>query len=194
MSIYKFKKKFDIIRDNIFTFIIRHEFKKCKGLIRRGLSLIGGENITVGENTCIGYNCVISVWKCYSNQESPMICIGDNVSIGDYNHITATKGIIISDGVLTGRFVTISDNNHGNTDFESMHIRPENRQVVTKGEVIIGKNVWIGDKVTILSNVKIGEGSIIGANSVVTKDVPPFSIAVGVPAKVVKTNLIEESK
>ena len=122
-----------------------------------------------------------------------MICIGDNVSIGDYNHITATKGIIISDGVLTGRFVTISDNNHGNTDFESMHIRPENRQVVTKGEVTIGKNVWIGDKVTILSNVKIGEGSIIGANSVVTKDVPPFSIAVGVPAKVVKTNLIKES-
>ena len=53
--------------------------------------------------------------------------------------------------------------------------------------MIIGKNVWVGEKVTVLPGVHIGEGSIIGANSVVTHDIPPYSIAVGIPAKVIKT-------
>lgn len=56
----------------------------------------------------------------------------------------------------------------------------------SKGDVSIGKNVWIGEKATILPGVTIGEGSIIGANSVVTKNIPPYSIACGIPAKVIK--------
>ncbi|MEO0768094.1 MAG: CatB-related O-acetyltransferase [Cyanobacteria bacterium J06649_4] len=58
--------------------------------------------------------------------------------------------------------------------------------LVSKGPVIIGNNVWIGDNVTILSGVRLGDGAVIGSGAVVTKDVPPFCIAVGVPAKVVK--------
>ena len=57
----------------------------------------------------------------------------------------------------------------------------------SKGETIIGNKVWLGDNVVVLSGVKIGNNSIIGANSVVTKDIPSFSIAVGSPAKVIKT-------
>ena len=57
---------------------------------------------------------------------------------------------------------------------------------MSKGDVIIGKNVWIGDKVTILPNVKIGDGVVIGANSVVTKDIPPCSVVAGNPAKIIK--------
>lgn len=188
MFIYKLYRKLGIVLDYTYTYFVRNEFKKCEGMIRRGLSLVGGRYITIGKRSCIGYNCVLSVWKCYTDRENPEIVIGENVNLGDNCHITAINRIIISNGVLTGRFVTISDNNHGETDLKSMLIRPEERQVVSKGEVIIGKNVWIGDKVTILSNVKIGEGAIIGANSVVTKDVPPFSIVAGVPAKVIRSN------
>lgn len=67
-----------------------------------------------------------------------------------------------------------------------MRQRPSLRKVESKGEVIIGDNVWIGDKCTILQNVHIGDGVIVAANSVVTKDVPPYSVVGGNPAKVLK--------
>ena len=60
------------------------------------------------------------------------------------------------------------------------------RFVTSKGPVIIGNNVWIGDKATVLPNVTIGDGAVIAANAVVTKDVPPYSIVAGNPAKVIK--------
>jgi acetyltransferase-like isoleucine patch superfamily enzyme len=63
---------------------------------------------------------------------------------------------------------------------------PSERDLYSKGSVTIEDNVWIGDKVTILPNVRIGEGSVIGANSVVTKDIPPFCVAAGNPAKIIR--------
>lgn len=67
-----------------------------------------------------------------------------------------------------------------------MEIPPTQRPVYSKGPVIIGNNVWIGDKATILPNVSIGNGAIIAANSVVTKDVPEYCIVAGNPAKIIK--------
>jgi acetyltransferase-like isoleucine patch superfamily enzyme len=63
---------------------------------------------------------------------------------------------------------------------------PTERKVISKGAVIIGENVWIGDKVTILPGVEIGNGVVIGANSVVTKDIPSYCVVGGNPAKVIK--------
>jgi acetyltransferase-like isoleucine patch superfamily enzyme len=60
------------------------------------------------------------------------------------------------------------------------------RPLISKGEVVIGDNVWIGEGAMILPNVHIGEHAIIAANSVVTKDIPAYSIAAGVPAKIIK--------
>lgn len=65
-------------------------------------------------------------------------------------------------------------------------IPPVERALTNDAEVIIGDNVWIGDNVVILPGVHIGDGSIIGANAVVTHDIPPNSIAVGSPARVIK--------
>ena len=87
-----------------------------------------------------------------------------------------------------GRRVTITDNSHGkNTSYVEFQLSPCKRNIYSKGPVIIEDNVWIGDKATILAGVKIGFGSIVGANSVVTKDVPPYSIVGGVPAKILST-------
>ena len=88
--------------------------------------------------------------------------------------------------MLTGRYVYISDNNHGDTEFDTLKIRPLRRKLSCRGDVIIGNNVWIGDKVAILSGVTIGDGAIIASNAVVTKDVPPYSVVGGVPAKIIK--------
>ena len=87
---------------------------------------------------------------------------------------------------MTGKWVTITDNQHGGTDYESLNIMPSKRLLKSKGAVVIGDNVWLGDKVSVLPGVTIGEGAIVAANSVVTHDVPPFCVVAGCPAKVVR--------
>ena len=144
--------------------------------------------IQIQENTSFGHHCILTAWDEYGLQKlSPNINIGRDCHFGEYNHITAINSIIVGNGVLTGRWVTITDNAHGKSCYEHLCIEPYQRELFSKGPVIIEDNVWIGDKVSIMPNVKIGKSSIIAANSVVTKDIPPFSIAAGVPAKVIKT-------
>ena len=75
---------------------------------------------------------------------------------------------------------------HGILSLENANIPPSKRQLVSKGEIVIGNNVWLGDKVTILGGVHIGDNVIIGTNSVVTKDIPANAMAAGVPARVLK--------
>jgi acetyltransferase-like isoleucine patch superfamily enzyme len=123
---------------------------------------------------------------------TPSITIGDNCSIGEYCHITSINSITIGNGVLTGRWVTITDNSHGSSSLEEFYIQPSKRKLYSKGSVVIEDNVWIGDKVTILPGVHIGYGSIIGANAVVTKDVPANCVVGGNPAKIIKVIKINE--
>ena len=138
----------------------------------------------------------IAFWKAWENIENsnrrtgnlPSVIIGDNVSLGEYCHITAIESVKIGNNLLTGRFVTITDNSHGLTDLKSLKLPPSKRPIVSKGAVTIKDNVWIGDKVTILPGVTIGEGAVIAANSVVTKDVPPYSVVGGIPAKILHIN------
>lgn len=85
-----------------------------------------------------------------------------------------------------GRWVTISDNDHGEVIREQLDTPPADRPLHVKGPVTIGSNVWIGDKATILSGVTIGDGAVIAANSVVTKDIPAYTVAAGNPAHVIK--------
>lgn len=158
-------------------------------VIVRPCSLQGGglREINIGTNTRIQSHSVLECWKRYGNQEfSPHISIGNNCKIGEYFHITACNRITIGDGLLTGRFVLITDNSHGHLSLADAGTPPINRQLESKGEVVIGNNVWLGDKVTILAGVHIGDNVIIGANSVVTKDIPSNSMAAGIPAKVLK--------
>ncbi|UCD33762.1 MAG: acyltransferase, partial [Desulfobacterales bacterium] len=85
------------------------------------------------------------------------------------------------DWTIVGEFVSIRDANHGMERGEPMRYQPH-----TSKPIRIGRDVWIARGSCILPGVTIGEGSIIAANSVVTKDIPPYSIAAGVPARVIK--------
>lgn len=177
-------------KEVLYTYWISPEFKSIgKGChIEKMRSLIGAKNITIGENCSIGINAQLTAHESFRDYRfTPQITIGSGVDLGDYIHVTAINSITICDGVLTGRWVTISDHSHGHVEPGEMNLSPNSRELFSKGAVHIGKNVWIGDKASILAGVTIGEGCIIGANSVVTKDIPPYSVVVGSPARVVKT-------
>lgn len=147
----------------------------------------GVKYIKIGSGTDFGKQMVLTAWDRYEGDTfSPEIHIGEQCHFGDYVHITAINRIVIGNNVLTGRWVTITDNSHGDTDPHTLTIPPINRRLISKGPVVIGDNVWIGDKATILPGVTIGEGAIIAANAVVTKQVPAFSVAAGNPARIKK--------
>lgn len=145
----------------------------------------GNKCITIAEKTNFGDFCYLTTWPEYV-QEKPTLEIGAHCNFGGFNHITCTNKIVIGNNVLTGRWVTISDNNHGNTSQEMLLKHPTERPIVSKGPVIIEDDVWIGDKATILAGVHIGKGAVIAANAVVTKDVPAYSVVAGNPARIIK--------
>jgi len=113
------------------------------------------------------------------------VYIGKNVSINRFVTIDASDGgeISIGDNCMIGPYVLIRAADHRFNDIE----QPIIRQGHESGEIIIEDNCWIAGHVTITRDVTIGSGSIIGANSVVTKDIPPNSIAAGNPAKVIRS-------
>lgn len=186
------------------TIVIRKwkNFKKrlyCKSIFRQfhfvgnnsyvdfGLQGCGWKYIDIGVNTNISNDVVLECWDRFNEQHfNPSMSLGQNCHIGSYTHITAIDNVTIGNGVLTGRFVLISDNNHGEASLVDMHIEPFLRKLTSKGPVKIGNNVWIGDKAAILTGVTIGDGAIIAANAVVTKNVPAYSVVAGIPAKVIK--------
>ena len=177
------------IVNKIYSISIKHKCAKCGEMTRINClsKLLGPKHIFIGNNTSIGEGTYLCAWEKFRNQTfSPSIIIGNNVSIGHHCHISACDKIEIGDGTLTGKWVTIIDNSHGECTLnEMMSMAPTTRPLYSKGRVSIGKNVWIGDKATILPGVTIGDGVIVGANSVVTKDIPPYKIAIGCPAKII---------
>ena len=136
----------------------------------------------------IGNKCYVQAYCCIEaigGGNDVQLFIGDYVSIGEYCHITAIYNMHIGNHVLFGRRVTVSDNNHGAFVREQLDTPPSIRPLHSKGPVTIEDNVWIGENACILSGVTIGRGSVVAANAVVTKDVPPYSMVAGVPAKIV---------
>lgn len=177
-------------RDSIYSLWICNFFGEMPldSSIAYPCSLQGGgqKNIFVGHHTGIQSHSILGCWEKYGEQQfSPSITIGNHCSIGEYNHITACNKITIGDGLLTGRYVYIGDNAHGSLSWEEADIPPSKRHLQSKGEIVIGRNVWIGDKVSIFGGVTIGDNVILGANSIVTHDIPSNCMAAGVPAKIV---------
>lgn len=133
-------------------------------------------------------HAVITAYDRYEGIEyQPSIRIGSHVSIGEYVHITSFDKVVIGDNVLFGRRVTISDNNHGSLEWDQLQLHPLKRKLTSKGPVVIEDDVWMGENAVVLSGVTVGRGSIVGANSVVTHDVPPYSLCCGNPARIIKT-------
>lgn len=153
-------------------------------LFRKIGMLCSPECMSIGSKVVFGDYIWLTAWR--NKGTIPCLKIGNNCDFGAFNHISCANKIIIGDNCLTGKWVTIIDNSHGDTDYDTLLIPPARRQITTKGPVIIGENVWLGDKVTVLPGITIGDGAVVAANTVVTKDVPPYSVVGGNPAKVLK--------
>lgn len=149
--------------------------------------ILNSQYISVGHNFRASWNLRIEAIDQYKGQKfSPQLKIGNNVSFNTDVHIGCIQHVQIGDNCLLASRIFISDHEHGDTSFDSLLLAPAKRPLKSKGPVIIGDNCWIGEGVAILSGVTIGRNSIIATNSVVTKDIPEFCIAAGIPARVIK--------
>lgn len=178
---YSFSEKIS----TTYALICTKLFYKGARLIRRPFYCRGKSKLQYGEGFTSGHNCRFDLF----GKNSKTLFFGKKCQIGDNVHIVSCRMVKIGDNCLMASNIFISDTSHGNyskVDISSSpYIAPNSRPLYSK-PVVIGDNVWIGENVCILSGSKIGDGCIVGANSVVTKDIPENCIAVGSPAKVIK--------
>ena len=159
-----------------------------RAVIRKPLSIIGGRFMTVGMDFDVFPGLRIEAFDRHLDQRYlPKITIGDRVGINYNCHIGCVNEITIGNDVLLASRVYISDHSHGSPDYHDIEVPPTVRKVVSKGPVHIEDGVWIGEGACILPGVRVGRHAIVGANAVVTRDVPPYTIVGGVPARQIKT-------
>lgn len=190
LPIYLFKERTMNFSSYSYTRYAVSKLKKKDGctitigenfLIRPGgvINVDDGTNLIIGKNVHLSSNCMLRV----TNKGT--LVIGDNVFFARCAVISCWHKIIIHDEVIFAPYVALHDHQH-KFDLSSPvdhaacdHFKP----------IEIGKGVWLGMRVHVLNGVRIGDFSVIGASSVVTKDIPSGCIAAGVPAKVVKKEM-----
>lgn len=136
-------------------------------------------SIRIGQNSVIGSGIRMRAFL------GGKIDISEDVAIDDYSYIISGQSVKIGKGTLIAAAVYISDCDH-KLPLAKFRDNPTAPESLVGSPVVIGEHVWIGTHAVILKGVEIGDNSIIGAGSIVTKSVPPNSIAVGNPAKVIK--------
>ncbi|NLX59871.1 MAG: acyltransferase [Phycisphaerae bacterium] len=118
-----------------------------------------------------------------STSQSGKIVLGDHVYIGEYGVVTSNAEIHIERDTIIAPHVDLVDFNHGTDDLSVTVIN----QPVDAAPIHIGRDVWLGAKVTVVRGVTIGDQAVVGTGSVVNRDVRPRGVAVGVPARVIRT-------
>jgi len=147
-------------------------------------TIFNEQYISIGDDVLIGPGVALSAGMVPGQEclVTPVVTIGDRCLIGRGSGIVGHFSISIGNDVWTGHHVYITDQNHG---YEDISI-PISKQSQPERAVSIGDGSWLGHGSVVLPGVNIGRHVVIGANSVVTKDIPDFSVAVGVPAKVIR--------
>lgn len=145
------------------------------------ISALGKHGISFGNNVGIGAHSRI-VLSTSLNQLGEFIKIGNNVGIGEFAYLGGAGGLEIGDDCIVGQYLSCHPENHR---YDNPHELYRLQGVDRKG-IRIGRNCWIGSKVTILDGVTIGDNCVIAAGSVVTKSIPANSVIGGVPARIIK--------
>jgi acetyltransferase-like isoleucine patch superfamily enzyme len=186
MDFLKFQNKVRMWGDRLYTRLIRSSFASFGegAKVLRPFKCGSAADISIGEKVVICGGGWIDCFHSYVGvQFNPRLTIGDGTYIGHRSHIMVIGDMSIGKDVMLADGVYISDNLHG---YEDVNTRVQS-QPLKYGKVTIGDRVWLGENVCVLPGVTIGENSVIGSNSVVTKSIPPFSVAVGSPAKVIRS-------
>ncbi len=159
-------------------------------LIRFPIDIRGRKNIDFGRRLTTGKYCRLEAFKTIPvTGTKKKVIFGDNVQINDYVHISSVSQVLIGDNTLIASHVYISDNSHGSykgDENDSAPDTPPAKRRYYASPVQIGSNVWLGEGVIVMPGVKIGDGAVIGAHSIVNKNIPECCLAVGAPAKPIK--------
>ena len=123
-----------------------------------------------------------------SNPRGGDIAIGESTFVSSFVNIAAKGKVLVGRNVMLANGCRLETGTHGFEDTD----RPIKQQEASSLGIVIEDDCWLGAGVIVVDNVRIGRGSVIGAGSVVTKDIPPFSIAAGVPARVLRPRVEEE--
>jgi acetyltransferase-like isoleucine patch superfamily enzyme len=152
----------------------------------------GRAHITLGTRSVVMNGCRIQAICKYGSQVfAPSISIGDDVYIGHYSFIAAIEEIRIGNGCVFSDYVYLNDSSHG--------IDPANGLIMlqnleSKGPIHIGMNCFLGYRVAVMPAVTLGDWCIVGANSVVTRSFPPYSMIGGAPARLIRRYSPEQGK
>ena len=162
------------------------------GIIDKGLYAYNLSYVSIGKNLKLKRNWRIECYPTFGHQKlSPQLQIGDNVIINfGFTAFVADKIFIGSNCIFAANVTLISENHGINPELN----KPYYAQNLTTGPITIGEGCWLGQNVSVLPNVSIGEKSIIATNAVVSHDIPAYSIAAGIPARVIKQFDIIEKK
>lgn len=167
----------------VYNLILTKMFYPRARLIRRPIYIRGGKSLEFGRGFTTGYNCRFDL-----QGGAKTLIFGENCKLNDNCHFVAHEKVEIGNNVLFASKIFVSDTSHGAYSGDSQSSpdeAPDVRKLVTK-PVKIGNNVWVGDNVAILLGSKIGNGCIVGANSVVCGEFGDNLIIAGVPAKAIK--------
>lgn len=148
-----------------------------------GSKIVGGKSVHLSKNVKLMPS---SMYVCH--RKVSHLFINEETEIGMFSRIACMGKIYIGKEVITGPNVFIADYNHNYQNINISIMKQGNcfNEVNTGYNIFIGDGSWIGTNVVIIGNVQIGKNCVIGANSVVTKDIPDYCVAIGSPAKVVK--------
>lgn len=171
----------------IETFIslkFRYRVYKKGGMAGRPLKLSNEQDIEIGKNVVIKSDYRIECYEMFYNQKlSPKLIIEDGVIIGNgFTGFVAGSLTIGKDTILAGNVTLITENHGMNPELKL----PYHAQPLTVGSISIGKGCWLGQNVSVLPNVSIGDRCIIATNAVVTSDIPDCCIVAGCPARIIK--------
>lgn len=162
------------------------KFGSTRGFVNIGSNVTfqNPDSIHLGSGIGIGkYSYFLPLKRFAGINYSPRITIGNGCWVGTRNSFACINSIDIGNNVLFAGYVHITDHSHG---YENIDIPVAQQPLISKGGVVIEDQCWLGFGCEILSGVHIGKHSIVAARAVVTKDVPPYSIVAGNPARVVK--------
>ncbi len=146
------------------------------------LQCLARDGVVLGDGVTIGRGASIRPSSYYGGELGEGLSVGAGTAIGAFGWIGASGRVTLGRDVLLGPRVVILPENHRFDDPE----RPIRTQGVERSGVTIEDDCWIGANVTLLAGVRVGKGSVVAAGAVVTRDIPPGSVAAGVPARVIR--------